>query len=121
MERPPRLICTTTKVGRRVMMSSFTMSVSQVQRMRSYIRKITKAHHDGANAVVIHCAMHTYRDAEIDDWRQMLGVTSRRHDHQSNYVVKNMMPDHAIMKDFPKEWITPKMNCTSSKKFGRVK
>lgn len=41
-----------------------------------YIRRITKAHFEGANAVVIHCAMHTYRAAEIDDWRQMLGVTA---------------------------------------------
>ena len=73
-----------------------------------YIRRITKAHYEGANAVVIHCAMHTYRAAEIDDWRQMLGVTSRRHELQSNYVVKNVKPDHAIMKGFPKEWTTPK-------------
>ncbi|MEZ6128750.1 MAG: ThuA domain-containing protein [Planctomycetaceae bacterium] len=72
-----------------------------------YIRSITKSHHEGTNAVVIHCAMHTYRDAKIDDWRQMLGVTSRRHDHKSNYQVKNAKPDHPVMKDFPKEWTTP--------------
>lgn len=72
-----------------------------------YIRGIAKAHHDGANAVVIHCAMHTYRDAKIDDWRQMLGVTSRRHDHKSNYLVKNVKADHPAMKDFPAEWTTP--------------
>ncbi|MEZ6126120.1 MAG: ThuA domain-containing protein [Planctomycetaceae bacterium] len=72
-----------------------------------YIRSITKAHHNGTSAVVIHCAMHTYRAAEIDDWRQMLGVTSRRHDHKSNYVVKNVKPDHPAMKDFPQEWTTP--------------
>jgi hypothetical protein len=28
-----------------------------------YLRKITSAHHAGAPAVVIHCAMHTYRGA----------------------------------------------------------
>ena len=72
-----------------------------------YIRRITKAHFEGANAVVIHCAMHTYRAAEIDDWREMLGVTSRRHEHKSNYLVRNVMPKHAVMKDFPKEWVTP--------------
>lgn len=73
----------------------------------TYIRKITKPHLAGANAVVIHCAMHTYRDAKIDDWRQMLGVTSRRHEHKSNYVVRNAKPDHPAMKDFPDEWTTP--------------
>ncbi len=76
-------------------------------RNEDYIRSITRAHKQGANAVVIHCAMHTYRDAKIDDWRQMLGVTSRRHEHKSNYVVKNEKPDHVVMKDFPKEWTTP--------------
>jgi uncharacterized protein len=66
-----------------------------------YIRRITSAHHQGVNAVVVHCAMHTYRSVDIDDWRQFLGVTSRRHDHQSNYKIDVTQPDHAIMKDFP--------------------
>ena len=73
-----------------------------------YIRKITKAHKEGANAVVIHCAMHTYRAASIDDWREFLGVTSRRHDHQSEYPVKVVAAEHPIMKGFPKDWKTPK-------------
>lgn len=71
-----------------------------------YIRRITSAHHAGANAVVIHCAMHTYRAATIDDWRQFLGVTSRRHEHQSNYPVKCEAPDHPIMQGFPKDYKT---------------
>lgn len=73
-----------------------------------YIRRITKAHHEGANAVVIHCAMHTYRDAKIDDWRQMLGVTSRRHDHQSRYPVEVVAPEHPIMKGFPQDYVSAK-------------
>ena len=72
-----------------------------------YIKSITKPHFEGTNAVVIHCAMHTYRDAKIDDWRQMLGVTSKRHEHKSHYLVRNAKPNHPAMKDFPKEWTTP--------------
>jgi type 1 glutamine amidotransferase len=72
-----------------------------------YIRSITKVHHEGVPAVVIHCAMHTYRDTSIDDWRKFLGVTSRRHDHQSNYEVKAVDRTHPIMKDFPDTWTTP--------------
>lgn len=72
-----------------------------------YIRRITDAHRKGANAVVIHCAMHTYRAAKIDDWRQMLGVTSRHHEHKSHYPVRNVAADHFVMKDFPEEWTTP--------------
>lgn len=66
-----------------------------------YIRSITKPHYEGTNAVVIHCAMHTYRSAQIDDWREFLGVTSRHHEHQSRYPVTVIQKDHPIMKDFP--------------------
>ena len=73
-----------------------------------YIRKITAAHKAGVNAVVIHCAMHTYRAAKIDDWREFLGVTSRRHEHKAEYPVKVVAEDHPVMKDFPADWTTPK-------------
>lgn len=74
----------------------------------TYIRKITGPHKAGVNAVVIHCAMHTYRDADVDDWRQFLGVTSRRHEHQSRYPVKAVASDHAIMKGFPDDYKSAK-------------
>ncbi len=73
-----------------------------------YIRKITEAHKAGAPAVVIHCAMHTYRAAEIDDWREFLGVTSSRHEHQANYPVKVTDPEHPTMRGIPADWKTPK-------------
>ncbi len=73
----------------------------------AYIKKITDAHRAGTPAVVVHCAMHTYGGAEIDDWRQFLGVTSRHHEHQSKYPVKVVASDHPVMKDFPTDWTTP--------------
>lgn len=73
-----------------------------------YIRRITEPHRAGVNAVVIHCAMHTYRAAEIDDWRKFLGVTSRRHEHQSNYRVDLVAKDHPIMEGFPDGHLTAK-------------
>ncbi len=73
-----------------------------------YIRKITSVHKAGVNAVVIHCAMHTYRSAEIDDWREFLGVTSRRHDHQSKYPVKVTAADHPIMNGYPSDHVSAK-------------
>ncbi|MCA9193284.1 MAG: ThuA domain-containing protein [Planctomycetales bacterium] len=72
-----------------------------------YIQKIARAHREGVNAVVIHCAMHTYRASKIDTWREFLGVTSRRHDHQSKYPVRIVASEHPIMKGFPKDWVTP--------------
>ena len=73
----------------------------------NYIRRITGAHKAGVPAVVIHCAMHTYRATDINDWREFLGVTSRRHDHQSRYPVKKVMPGHSIVKGIPDDWKTP--------------
>ncbi len=72
-----------------------------------YLRKITTAHYAGVPAVVIHCAMHTYRSAEIDDWREFLGVTSKHHDHQSKYPVKLVEPAHPILKGIAPDWVTP--------------
>jgi len=74
----------------------------------SYVQKITQAHYAGVPAVVIHCAMHSYRTLETDDWRKFLGVTSKRHDHQSQYPVKNISPKHAALKGMPGIWTTPK-------------
>ncbi|MEI6949722.1 ThuA domain-containing protein [Paraflavisolibacter sp. H34] len=74
----------------------------------AYIQRITDAHYKGINAVVIHCAMHSYRAAEMNNWRQFLGVTSRRHDHQSRYPVKSVASGHSILKGVPAEWTGPK-------------
>jgi uncharacterized protein len=73
----------------------------------AYVRKITTAHKQGAPAVVIHCAMHTYRVLQEDDWREFLGVTSKRHDHQSKYPVRVVAKDHPVMRDFPDKWVSP--------------
>lgn len=73
----------------------------------NYIRRITAAHQAGKPAVVIHCAMHTYRAWKSDDWREFLGVTSRMHDHQSKYPVKVVAKEHPVMRGFPEDWVTP--------------
>ena len=73
-----------------------------------YVRKITTAHKGGTPAMVIHCAMHTYRAAKFDDWREFLGVTSRHHEHQSAYPVKVVAAGHPVMRGFPANWVTPK-------------
>lgn len=72
-----------------------------------YISKIVNGHKAGTPAVVIHCAMHTYREAEVDDWREFLGVTTRKHDHQSHYPTTIVDADHPIIGDFPTNWVSP--------------
>jgi type 1 glutamine amidotransferase len=71
-----------------------------------FIGKVLKPHRDGVAAVVIHCAMHTFRDLKADDWRQFLGVTTRAHGPQQPLEVKNLKPDNPIMKGFPAVWNT---------------
>ena len=51
--------------------------------------------------------MHSYRAATIDDWRELLGVTSRRHTRQFQIPVKVAAKDHPAMKGFKADWVTP--------------
>jgi len=71
------------------------------------IRRITDAHRGGPPAVVLHCAMHTFRAATIDAWREFLGVTSRRHTRQFTIPVSVSAKDHSIMRGFRTDWVTP--------------
>lgn len=73
----------------------------------AYIRRITTAHRGGPPAIVIHCAMHSYRAATIDDWREFLGVTTRRHTNPFPIPVKIAAKDHPVMKGFKEGWVTP--------------
>jgi uncharacterized protein len=72
-----------------------------------YIKQITEGHKTFVPAMVIHCAMHTYRDIEENDWRKFLGVTSKRHEHQSHYEVTKRKGNHPALKGMPDEWKTP--------------
>ncbi len=69
-----------------------------------YIQKITRVHASGIPAVVIHCAMHTYRDAKIDNWRQFLGVSSYKHEDLDRYSISKVLPSHPIMMSVPDQW-----------------
>lgn len=74
-----------------------------------FIKKIIGAHHSGIPGVFIHCAMHSYRDTAVSDqWRELLGVTSRRHESHHPEEVKTVNAEHPVMKGFPAEWKTPK-------------
>jgi type 1 glutamine amidotransferase len=72
-----------------------------------YVQKVVAGHKGGTPAVVVHCAMHTYRALTADDWREFLGVSSLHHEHQSKYPVKILAKDHPAMKGFPEDWVTP--------------
>ena len=72
------------------------------------IDKIVKAHLDASVGVVmIHCAMHTFRDTSTKEWDKLVGVESRRHGPKFPIKVTNAKPDHPIMKGFPESWTSP--------------
>jgi len=74
-----------------------------------FVERIVHAHKEkGIPAVVIHCSMHSYRAAATDEWRKLLGVTSRRHERGGRRLdVRNVASDHPIMRAFPSQWRTP--------------
>jgi type 1 glutamine amidotransferase len=75
---------------------------------KAFIERVANAHRDGTPGVMIHCTMHTFRALETDEWRECLGVTTRRHGPQQPLDVKNLKPEHPIMTGFPSEWKTGK-------------
>lgn len=75
---------------------------------RAFIKRVVAAHHSGVPGVMIHCAMHNFRALESDEWRECLGVTTRRHGPQQPLEVKNLAPENPIMKGFPTVWTTGK-------------
>jgi len=74
-----------------------------------FIRGITEAHFAGVPAVFIHCSLHSYRGAGAgaDPWRELIGVTSVRHQKHRPVAVQNLAADHPVMMGFPKKWDTP--------------
>ena len=72
----------------------------------AFIRRIADAHRETrVPAMVVHCAMHSYRSAAIDDWRELLGVTSRVHTPQFRIPVR--WSDDPIVRGLPGDWVTP--------------
>lgn len=71
-----------------------------------WTKKIIKPHHDGLPAVVIHCAMHSYRD-KTEEWFKFVGVTSHRHGAHYPYEVVNLQPRHFAMEQMGARWKTP--------------
>jgi type 1 glutamine amidotransferase len=73
-----------------------------------FVNRIAKAHHDGVPAVMLHCSTHSYRAAQTDEWRKCLGQTSMSHEKNRDLLVKNVAPEHPVMKGFPNEWLNKK-------------
>jgi type 1 glutamine amidotransferase len=69
-----------------------------------WVEHIAKAHFNGVAGVVIHCSMHSYREATTDEWRKTLGVSSYKHQARRAFDVINIQPKHPVMKGFPEKF-----------------
>jgi uncharacterized protein len=74
----------------------------------TWVEAIVREHLSNAvPAVMIHCSMHSYRDAETDEWRKLIGLKSMRHQQRRKFDVINVATNHPIMKSFPATWRGP--------------
>ena len=73
-----------------------------------FIRSIAEAHDKhGVGAVMLHCSMHSYRLAKHDEWRKLLGVSSFNHGKKNPIAVRQLEPDHPVLKGLPENYVTP--------------
>lgn len=76
-----------------------------------YIEGIARAHYEsGTGAVVIHCTMHTFRDAETEEWNRLIGLRTYHHEQQQREIeLEPVDGDHPVMAGFPDEgWLSPR-------------
>ncbi len=73
----------------------------------AFIEGITAAHKAGLPAVMLHCSSHSYRAGTTDEWRMLVGITSRSHEKKRDLLIKNILPNHPVMIGFPAEWPNP--------------
>ncbi|MEX0780825.1 MAG: ThuA domain-containing protein [Balneolales bacterium] len=75
-----------------------------------YVESVTQAHYDsGTAAIVLHCAMHTYRDADTEEWDRLIGFETYHHEHeQREFEIEALDREHPVMAGFPEgNWVSP--------------
>lgn len=86
-----------------VVLYSIGIGRMPVARQKDLTDRIAAAHREtGVPAVFIHNALHFGR--EVDRWHAMTGLTSRRHTSNRPRTLRNLAPDHPIMRDFGETW-----------------
>ena len=73
---------------------------------QAWMDQILAPHKAGLPAVVIHCAMHSYRSGN-DEWFKFTGVTSHAHGAHYPHEVLNRDGEHPIMQEFGPAWWNP--------------
>jgi len=70
-----------------------------------FVEGIVAAHVENkVPAIFVHCAMHSYRNAKTDQWRKLIGMTSRSHEGKHPLEIVTLNDQHPVMHGFPKDW-----------------
>jgi hypothetical protein len=93
--------------GQTPLTSWCTTSALPTRRTRSTSRRSWPRIGAGTPAVVVHCAMHTYRAAAVDAWREFLESPRCTTSTRAVTPVTLLAPDHAALRGFPTSWTTP--------------
>jgi type 1 glutamine amidotransferase len=71
-----------------------------------HIEGIIEAHvQNHLPAVMLHCAMHSFR-GDTMKWFEFVGARSHRHESHQAFTVEAVRTDHPIMANFPRTWRT---------------
>jgi len=73
-----------------------------------FVRSITQAHFEGVPAVFAHCSLRSYRTAPVaaDAWRELIGVTSGRHEKHRAVLTQNVNVTPRPPGPFPGVWLS---------------
>jgi len=74
---------------------------------QGWVRQVLQPHFEGTPAVVIHCAIQSFRRARVDDWSSFVGVISSQNEPARMFDVVPVRSRHPILNGFPKPWRTP--------------
>jgi uncharacterized protein len=69
------------------------------------LENVLSATRSGKPTIAIHCAMHSFKAS--DEWRRLLGMTTRVHDPNQAFGTEKVNPDHPVIRSFPDDWKTP--------------
>ena len=58
-------------------------------------------------AVLLHCAVHTFRRTDGDSWQRFMGVHSYSHEGHHPIRVESLNDRHPIMQHLETPWVTP--------------
>jgi uncharacterized protein len=72
-----------------------------------FVERVAAPHKAGVPAVILHASVHSYRFAETDAWRDVIGQKSLRHEARQDMVAKVLDAKHPVMRGFPQEWNDP--------------